>query len=171
MTRRKAITVAKPPVTWILVADSKQAQVYTRQRIEKLLPLSHNQFEEAVALEPVPVAGMKWEAESAEAYDVHMNQLGRMHESANTAHHMSEPRLTVHEEIMEHFAKEIGEQLNLARDKKSFDRLVLIAPAKMLGQIKKDLNTKARKCVVAEMPKDLTHYEGPALAKHLDGII
>jgi protein required for attachment to host cells len=40
---------------------------------------------------------------------------------------------------------------------RQFDRLVLIAPATMLGGIKKHLNEKILKLVVAEMPKDLTH--------------
>ena len=35
MTRRKAVPIAKSPITWILVADSRQAQVYTRKKEKK----------------------------------------------------------------------------------------------------------------------------------------
>lgn len=171
MTRRQAVRIVKPPVTWILVADSRQAQVYTRQRVEKLVPLAgnsrRNQFSEIIAHEPVPVAGMKWEAESADQYETGRDRLGRVQESANPARHMSEPHIDIHEEIRDHFAKTITGYINRAKTEKLFDRLVLVAAPKMLGELKKHLDAKVIKCVVAEMPKDLTHYEGEELLQHL----
>lgn len=174
MTRRRAVQIVKPLITWILVADAKQAQIYIRQKIEKLVPLAgnsrRNQFAEVIAREPVPVPGMKWEAESAEQYEVGRNATGMVFESVNSARSMSEPHMDVHEEIKDRFAKTIAEQLNHAKTEKSFDRLVLIAPAKMLGEIKKHLDEKVVKCVAAEMPKDLTHFDTQALANHLGHI-
>src|SRR5689334_23195051 len=97
MTRRQAVQIIKPPVTWILVADSRQAQVYTRQKVEKLVPLAgnsrRNQFEEVIAHAPVAVAGMKWEAESVDQYEVGRNATGMVFESASSARSMSEPHL------------------------------------------------------------------------------
>ena len=127
-------------------------------------------FAEIVAYEPVPVAGMRWEAESADQYEVGRNATGMVFQSSGSARHMSEPHMDVREEIKVHFAKAVAKQLNQAREKKAFDRLVLIAPAKMLGEIKKQLDEKVLVRIVAEMPKDLTHYEGRALAEHLESI-
>ena len=145
--------------------------IYTRQKVEKVIPLERrsrrNQFAEAIASEPVPVPGMKWEAESADQYETGRDRLGRVQESANSAHHMAEPRMNVHEEIREHFACTIAAALTRAREDKAFDRLVLVAAPKMLGEIKKHLDAKILKCVAAEMPKDLTHYEGEELLQHL----
>ena len=174
MTRRKAALIARPPITWILVADGRQAQVYTRRKIEKLMPLANNsrrnRFEEIIAHAPAPVFGMHWEAESEDIYDIERGQVGRVQESANSARHMAEPRLDVHEEIKHHFARTVAEKINKAQEKESFDRLVLVAPAKMMGVIKKHLKGKTLKKVVAELPKDLTHYDGEALAHHLEDI-
>ncbi len=174
MTRRQAVQIVKPPVTWILVADSRQAQVYTRHKVEKLMPLlgnsKRNQFSEIIAHEPVPVLGMKWEAESDDQYEVGRNATGMVFESANSARSMSEPHMNVSDEIRMHFAKKIADQLNRAREEKLFDRLVLVAAPKMLGEIKKHLSGKTLKSVAAEMPKDLTHYDGQTLAEHLESI-
>src|SRR5688572_8855450 len=99
MTRRHAVQIAKPPVTWILVADSKQAQIYTRQKVETQRPIignsKHNQFEEIVTHEPVPVPDMKWEAESADSYEMGRNATGMVFQSSGTARHMSEPHMDV----------------------------------------------------------------------------
>lgn len=174
MTHRQAVPVVKPPVTWILVADGRQAQLYTRQKVEKMIPLAGNSrrghFAETTSHEPVPIPGMKWEAESPDQYEVGRNATGMVFESSGGARHMSEPHMDVREEIKIHFARAIAEQLNQALSKKAFDRLVLIAPARMLGEIKKHLDKKVIKQITAEMPKDLTHCNGPALAEHLESI-
>jgi len=174
MTRRKAVPIVKSPVTWILVADSRKAQVYTRERVEKLIPLERrsrrNQFAEIIAHEPIPVSDMKWEAESASRYEVGRNATGMVFESASTARHMSEPHINVRDEIRGHFARTIADHLDRARGEKLFDRLVLVAPPKMMGELKKCLSAKVLKAIAAEMPKDLTHYEGDELVEHLGGI-
>lgn len=174
MTKRQAAQIVKPPVIWILVADSRQAQVYTRQKMEKLIPLAgsprRNQFEETIARAPVPVAKMKWEAESADHYKAGRNATGMVFESFSSAQHMAEPHIDLHEEIRQNFARTITENLNQAWQKKSFDRLVLIAPAKMLGEIKKHLDERLLRMVIAELPKELTHCDSEALAEHLDNI-
>jgi protein required for attachment to host cells len=173
MTRRSAVPVNKTPVTWILVADSRQAQIYVRHKVEKWIPFPHNrrnQFEEIIAHEPVAVPGMRWRAESIHEYDFGPDTTARVFESVGDARHMSEPHITVQEEIRQHLARSIAQSLYRAHMEKAFDRLVLIAPPKMLGEIKRQLDGKLVRMIVAEMPKDLTHYEGEELADHLNHI-
>lgn len=172
MTRRQAVKIVKPPITWILVADSKQAQIFSRQRVEKHRPRSRNgqQFEEMISHPPVPVPNMQWQAESADQYDIGRNATGMVFESASSSRHMSEPHVEVHDAIRTRFAKTIAEHLDHARELEVFDRLVLVAPAKMLGEIRRHLSPKVLKKVVAEMPKELTQYNGEELAEHLDHI-
>lgn len=171
MTRRKAVPIVQPPITWILVADSRQAQVYSRQRVEKQIPLPgnsrHNQFLEVVAHEPMPIPGMRWKAESADQYEIGLNKTGMVFESANGSRSMSAPHVDVRDEIRNHFAKAVATHMNKAHADKAFGRLVLVASPKMLGEIKKHLDAKTLKCLAAEMPKDLTHYEGEELLQHL----
>lgn len=166
--------IVKPSITWILVADGRKAQIYTRSKIDKMIPLERRslgrQFVGIISHEPTPVAGMAWEAEATDQYEVGRNATGMVFESASSARHMSEPRLNVKDEIKDHFARKIAEQLNKAYEKKLYDRLMLIAPAKMLSRIKKLLDGKIQKKITAEMSKDLTHCNGKMLEKHLENI-
>ena len=57
--------------------------------------------------------------------------------------------------------------LNKAALEKAFDKLVLIAPAKLLDEIKGELTNKVRQRIIAEMPKNLTHYSEADLTVHL----
>jgi protein required for attachment to host cells len=168
MTRRHAVPVAKHAVTWILVADGKQAQVYVRERVERRMPPS---FAESISHEPMPVADMCWEAESADQYQVGRNATGMVFSSGGSARHMSEPHMDARAEVKQHLAVLVAGELDMAKAQKRFDRLVLVAPPKMLGEIKKHLGKAVLKSVVAELPKELTHYEGAELLEHLQGVL
>ena len=152
-------------ITWILVADARRAQVYIRERVERLGLSSRGATHKLVA-----VAGMRWKAESVHEYEVGRNAIGMVFQSVGNARHMAEPHIDVREEVKLHFAKAIATNLNAAKEKKQFDCLVLVAPPKMLREIKDHLDKDVQKTVVAELPKELTHYNGDALYEHLHDI-
>jgi protein required for attachment to host cells len=54
------------------------------------------------------------------------------------------------------FAREVGRYLDKARLAQRFDRLVLVAPPKFLGALRKELHKEVEKLVVEELPKDLS---------------
>ena len=150
MTRREAVQIVKPPVTWILVADGNNAHIYTRAVGEKHIPMGgekHRQYDEAFIRELVLVPGMELKTESA--------------------HHLSGLQGDAREEVKLHFMKTIAQKLNEALVQKFFDKLVLVATPRMLGELRECLAPAVKKCVVAEMPKDLTHYKGEELLQHL----
>jgi protein required for attachment to host cells len=160
MTRRQAVKIIKPPVTWILVADGKQAQIYTRSPVGRKVPTGsaeHPNYLEFQEQGLVPVPEMAFKANSAKGHD-------------QLAHQMNAPHIDIHNEIKHHFMKIIAERLNDAKAKKLFDRLVLIAPPKMLGELRADLDKKVLAVVVAELPKDLTQCGNKELAGHLNSI-
>jgi protein required for attachment to host cells len=147
----------KKPVIWILVADSKQAKIYVRKRA-------------AGSEQELAPVGATLYAESSEIHETGRNRLGREFESAGSARHMSEPHADVGEEIRRHFAKAIATYLNAARAKREFNRLVLIVPAKLLGDLRPHLHKTVKLSVIAELSKDLTHFDNKALAAHLEDI-
>ena len=155
---------SKHPMTWILVADGKQAQVYVRARVERQMPPP---FEQNISHEPVPVMGMRWEAESVNQYQLGRDATGMVFSSSGSARHMAEPHIDAHEEVKHHFALTIAKALGEARAKKQFEHLVLVAPPKMLGDIRKHLDQHVLATVVAELPKELTHVDGETLLDHL----
>ncbi len=142
------------PTIWVLVADGKEAQAYLWQ--------SH-------ALTPIP--DFKLEAESLKDYDVSRRDLGSVFESSNTVRHNVQPRLDVHDEIRDHFAKAILDFLNHASEKEMFDKLIVAAPDKLLGLIRKGLTKKTQERLIADVPKNWTHCDGAELIQHVKDIL
>jgi protein required for attachment to host cells len=162
------------PITWILVADGKTAQIYKRTIMERYIPLAakgkHRHTEEVHALELVPVLAEPLMAEPPTTYQMGRNQTGMVFESSGGARHMSEPNIDARKEVKQHFAQRIADFLNTAKIGKAFGRLVLVAPPAMLGEIEARLNANARSKVSIKLPKDLTHLSGHELAEHLENI-
>lgn len=60
------------------------------------------------------------------------------------------------EHTVEMFSKRIGDYLEKARTDHRYDQLVLVAPPKFLGLMRKELGTEVGKLVVDELDKDLS---------------
>lgn len=56
------------------------------------------------------------------------------------------------------FAREVGRYLDKARNEHRFDELVLVAPPKFLGTLRKELGKEVEKMVADELPKDLSWF-------------
>jgi protein required for attachment to host cells len=58
------------------------------------------------------------------------------------------------------FAKEVAQRIDNDRTHHEFDKLVLVAPPKMLGLLRQSLTDPAQAMLAAEIPKDILHH-GP----------
>jgi protein required for attachment to host cells len=65
------------------------------------------------------------------------------------------------------FAAQLAEHLEQGRVQSKFERLVLIAPAKMLGKLRAALSEPMRPLLVASLAKDLGHTDAEEVRKHL----
>jgi protein required for attachment to host cells len=65
------------------------------------------------------------------------------------------------------FATKIGNALNRMAHDKRFDKLVLVAPPKVLGVLRKSLSHEATDKVLAEIPRDLTSQPIPEIVRTL----
>lgn len=70
--------------------------------------------------------------------------------------HTGEDDVSAVEHQVELFAKRVGEYLDKARTDHRYDELVLVAPPKFLGALRKELDKEVEKLVVDELPKDLS---------------
>jgi protein required for attachment to host cells len=78
-------------------------------------------------------------------------------------------RTESHEDRGEHgFARELVAELETGRQAGTFDRLVLVAPPKFLGQLRSELGAPLATCVVRSVDADYTHMSDGDLAKHVD---
>lgn len=69
------------------------------------------------------------------------------------------------------FAADIIAYLEAALAKGDYDRLILIAPAAMLGLLRQALTPALQKVLYADIPKDLTHVPLDELPGHLEDVL
>jgi protein required for attachment to host cells len=146
----------KPVRTWIVVADGAQARILLNQGPGK-------------GLEPA------LEEQSDEARQASRNlgsdRPGRVHDRFGPGRHTIVPRVDWHQFEKQKFAREMASILDSAAERKSFDRLILIAPPKTLGALRSAMHKNTARLVAGEVPKDLTQVTVGELPDHLRDVI
>jgi protein required for attachment to host cells len=69
----------------------------------------------------------------------------------------------------ERFVTEVARRLNTLAQAKRFDALVVVAPPKVLGQLRKEFHKEVTDRITGELPKELTTHYLPAIEKVLRG--
>jgi len=72
-----------------------------------------------------------------------------------------------HELEKEHFAAAIADKINRAAESGAFKEVVVVAPPRVLGEIRQALSQKARGKLSGELDKDLTRHPLPEIEKAL----
>jgi protein required for attachment to host cells len=72
-----------------------------------------------------------------------------------------------HQLAEERFATEVAETLYQMEHAHKFEDLVIVAPPKMLGDLRAAFHPEVTQCIVAEVPKDLTSHPVPEIARVL----
>lgn len=138
--------------TWILVADGEHARV--------VVPTPHRQFHTINSID------------SATAHhrssDLGTDRPGRSFESANPTRHAIEPKTDPHRAAKENFIHAIAEQMNDAAAEGQYDRLVLVAPAHALNELRGALDGLAASRLDGTLAKDLVKVPDAELAGHLE---
>ena len=63
-----------------------------------------------------------------------------------------------HELKKERFATSIADRINKAAQSGAFSQIVIVAPPKILGELRREFTKETEAKVIAEVPKDLTHH-------------
>ena len=143
--------------TWIVVADGAQARFLLNQGPGK-------------GLEPALEDEVDGAARVA-SRDLGADKPGRVHDRFGPGRHAMAPRVDWHQFEKQKFAREMASILDGAAEKKTFDRLILVAPPKTLGTLRSALNKNTARLVVGEVPKDLTQVTVGELPDHLGSVI
>ena len=96
---------------------------------------------------------------------------GRVHESAASARHGIEARHAPDALRKQDFLRGIADELNRGRHRGDFERLVLVAPTRPLGQLVDALDAETEASVVSRLRKDLTRVPDGHLPDHLADIV
>jgi protein required for attachment to host cells len=67
----------------------------------------------------------------------------------------------------ERFAADVAQRLNRAAEESQFEHIVIVAPPKVLGELRQEFSKKLQGKILAEIDKDLTHHTFPEIAKVL----
>lgn len=143
----------KPKRTWVVIADGGEAKVFESQGLNSDL---------------VPVDDMTMAIELPASRDILADRPGRSYESQGRARHAIENATDPHRELKREFAKTVANALAACLTKKRFDRLVIVAPPSVLGDLRDELPKRVRAKVAAELGKDLVKTPHCELPDHLE---
>ncbi|MDP6436913.1 MAG: host attachment protein [Gammaproteobacteria bacterium] len=139
-------TDISPGVTWVVVAHTSRADIYTRAEGHSSLEVVQSFTDE--------------EARSKEQ-DLVADEPGRTFDSAGQEH-------TEEERLLIEFARYITDMLGSARRAGRFKSLVIVAAPVMLGKLRAQLDTRTAACVIAEFNEEITGDEPEVIARLVD---
>ncbi|MBX6322452.1 MAG: host attachment protein [Rhodospirillaceae bacterium] len=146
--------MGKRKTTWIIVADGSRGRILSNAGPGTGLSL--------VAEHEAPQA-------RAHTAELGSDRPGRTADSMTPARHAMEPRVDWQRQEKERFVARLAEEIAAARER--YDRLVLVAPPRVLGELNRRLDEATRARIVGTLAKDLTWVPLPELAPHLDDVV
>lgn len=146
----------KPIRTWILVADGSRARILCSEGPGRgVKPMPEHVFE--VSREP--------------DREIDADRPGRTFDSVGGGRHAKEPRTSPQRHRKAAFARELAGHLAQQRAGGAFDRLLVVAPPAMLGDLRPHFTKEIERCLVAEVRKDLTGIPDHEIGKHLGDVL
>ncbi|MEQ9812711.1 MAG: host attachment family protein [Azospirillaceae bacterium] len=144
----------KAPTTWILIADGGRAKV-----------MRHTAAGQGLS----PVPGLVFENDNPPDREQGTDRPGRLDDAGVGRSAVQETDW--HEIAKTRFAGQVAKTMEKHLQKGAFDRLVVIAPPKVLGDLRQQFNHLVADKLVADIPKDLTKSTDDVIAKAVDGVL
>ena len=99
--------------------------------------------------------------------DIGRDRPGRVYESADTSRHGTQPRHDPHDTEKKKFVALVIDEIEDALKHGAFDEFVLVAPPKVLGEVRQALPPTLAKVLTDTLSKDLTKAPDDELPAHL----
>jgi protein required for attachment to host cells len=99
--------------------------------------------------------------------DIGRDRPGRVYESADLSRHGTEPRHDPHETEKRKFVALVIDEIENALQEGSFDEFLLVAPPKVLGEVRQALPPTLAKVLKDTLSKDLTKIPDHELPAYL----
>jgi protein required for attachment to host cells len=147
--RMEHITI--PPAALVLVSDGRRARFLRNT---------------GTAAEPQLVLESALDSENPYTRDQGTDQPGRAHSPDGRSRSAME-ETDWHQQAEDRFAAQVANLLYHMEHARKFDELVVVAPPKMLGDLRARLHREVAECVIAEVAKDLTGHPLPEIGRLL----
>lgn len=128
--------------TWIVVADGEKALFLRNKREVNNVELQT--FHEMAQANPA-------------TREQGTDKPGRFSDGP-TAHRSAAEETDWHEISKKRFAKEVADELYTFAHKGDFERLIIIAPPMVLGEMRQEFHKEVSDKIVSEIPKTLTNH-------------
>jgi protein required for attachment to host cells len=144
------------PITWVVAADSAQAEVY---RVSKI----GGAFE--------PLRSLTNAEGHMKGRDLTTDKPGRAFDSMGAGRHAMASAVAPKEHAADTFAKEVCQLLESGRARGDFDRLVVLAPPDFLGRLRKAITPATNQLVVESVAKNLVGEDADAIRARLTTVL
>jgi protein required for attachment to host cells len=142
--------------TWILIADGSRAHIL------EIVGPGH---------ELRAVEGMTFHGDHASTHEIMSDRTGRTYSSVGPGRSAIEAHSDPHRELKRKFAHQLAEVLAHSLEKRSYDRLIIVAPPTALGDLRAAIPVAVAATVSGEIAKDLTKTPNGELAGHLKEVL
>lgn len=139
--------------TWIVVVGGKFADIYYLRT-----PMADLEHVRQIAN---PDARLKEQ-------DLVTDQPGRTFDISGKGRHRIEPKSSRKRQAESRFASEIAEQISRASDAREFSTFSIVAPPRILGELRAAIKAPLRAHIACEIPKDLTSASCDEIKKHIE---
>jgi protein required for attachment to host cells len=137
---------------WVLVADAGRAKVLEQSGPEKSLS---------------PVEGLAFEHALSKSSDMARDSLPRTFDSVGPGRHAIAPKSDPHRSEKLVFAKELAQVLDAGLTNHAYDKLIIVAPPQMIGDLRAILSDAVRRHLERELVADLTHASISDIAQRI----
>ena len=152
----QGVDLMKKTITCILVADGSAARFFRNDGPGKGLQ---------------PMSKFNMDGDHLKAQDIQSDKPGRTFDSAGAGRHAMAYPTDPQKLAEQRFLEDVLAQLQRVDEEISFDRLVIAAAPRALGEIRQMISESLKKKVVAELDKDLTKHPVKSLPKHFEDVI
>ena len=147
----------KPTITWIVLADGDQAKIFENGGPGKGLH----------ALKDMAMA-----QDHLAAHDIMADRPGRSSNPAGPGSRAAVDYRTDPVDLRERrFLEGLAKMLEDKQVAGAYDRLVIVAPPRALGELRPALSENVRTAILAELPKELMHLPTEKLGEHLSDVM
>jgi protein required for attachment to host cells len=129
----------------IVVADERQVNFFDTTALNAPLAATGSMYN--------PTAGLK-------DRELETDREGRRFGGTAGHHHGVDGERSTEQHELTLFAKDVGQRIEAGRVNHEFERLILVAPPKMLGLLRQSIPETSQALLAAEVAKDVMH-QGP----------